>query len=270
MDNVVTETFNKLMRNQYERQASVGFTKNISLTGTAPVPADVKQLGLDLSKARGIARHSLMGGRPWPSFIHEAQLKYIARDAFCHYFPPDTPNASVLNRIGFTKLTKTRYEKLRKKVRTPYVTSVLSSFYKRNDRINWWQVFRQLPTWCMSIDDEIKVIYRFALSFQDAMHPVGMKSLPMEYRTDTVMNLIRNMRKTGDMTLFPILADALCDAGFDSTVQGSMIVAQYRNPEMVHTFGSWIFKTTGNLEYSGGSGTDKPDSDVPAESSDSA
>jgi hypothetical protein len=204
-------------------------------------------------------------GRPWPSFIHEQQLKYIARDMFLAYFPPDTPNASILKRLAFSKVNKTRFEKLKKKVRTQYVSHTLSSFYKRDERINWWSIFSQLPTWCVSVDDEIKVIYRLALAFKDAMALAGMKQLPMQYRTSDVMGLIRTMRQTENLSLFPYLADALQDAGFDGTPQGSLWVASYRNPEAVHTLGSWIFKTTGNLEYTGGTGTHSTDPEVQAD-----
>lgn len=274
MDQVIEKTFEKLMRGEYQRRASVGFTKNISLMGTAPVPADVKEFALTLSKKNNTYNTgSLMGGRPWPTFIHEAQLKYIARDMFCHYFPPDSPNASILNRLAFSKINKTRYEKLKKKVKTDFVTKTLASFYKRDDKINWWNIFIQLPTWCVSVEDEIKVLYRLALAFKDAMCLAGMKNLPMNYRTSTVMGIVRHMRQSGDLSGFPILADALQDANIEDTPQGSLILASYRNPEMIHTFGSWIFKTTGNLEYTGGvangAGTDKDDPEIQADGTES-
>lgn len=270
MDNFIEETFKKVMRGEYQRRASVGFTKNISLTGTAPVPDDVKALGMELSKKNSTLGTGLMGSRPWPHFIHEQQLKYIARDMFCHYFPPDSPNASILNRLAFSKINKTRYEKLKKKVRTNYVSKTLASFYKRDDKINWWQIFAELPTWCVSIDDEIKVIYRLALALKDAMAFTGMKSLPMQYRTSEVMGIVKQMRQSGDLSPFPILADALDDAGISGIVQGELLVANYRSPDTVHTFGSWIFKTTGNLEYTGGTGTDKADPEIPADGTESS
>lgn len=274
MDNFIEECFKKLMRTEYERRTSVGFTKNISLTGHAKVPDDVREHGMTISKAKGMRALSgnLMGRTVWPSFIHEQQLKYVARDMFCYYFPPDSPNASILKRLAFSKINKTRYEKLKKKVRTDYVNKTLASFYKRNEKINWWNVFAQLPMWCVSVEDEIKVIYRLALALKDAMSIAGMKSLPMEYRTDTVMNIIRHMRRTEDLSGFPILADALDDVGFSNTVQGELITNDYRSPDTVHTFGSWIFKTTGNLEFTGGSndsGTDKADPEISPEESES-
>lgn len=262
MDVVIKECFDHLMRGEYARRAISGFTRNLNLMGHAPVPDEVRDYALTISKSKTHVQ-KLSHGRPFHMAIHDAQFKYIARGVFCALFPPDSPNSSVLNRIGFSKINKTRYEKLRKKVRVDYAIKTLASFYKREEKISWWSVFAQVPTWCVDLDSEIKVIYKFAMALKDAMAPKGMKTLPNQYRTPDVLSIIRGIRKSEDFGGMAILADALEEAGF----QNEVILNHYRDGEAVFTFGSWIFKATGNLEFTSGTGTDKPDTTTPADGS---
>ncbi len=59
-----------------------------------------------------------------------------------------------------------------------------------------------------------------------------------EWRTDTVMNLARQVRASGEFAVMPILADALQDAGCDA----DDLLAHLRDPDQPHVGECWAME----------------------------
>lgn len=76
-------------------------------------------------------------------------------------------------------------------------------------------------------------------AFADESGTGSLASAPSgpAWRTSTVLALARQMRASGDYSALPILADALQDAGFDTTELGPETLAECRKPDRPETFG---------------------------------
>lgn len=192
-----------------------------------------------LSRTHGILRTS-----PYLKDIHKAQHKYIARDMFIWMYENLTPETGILKRLGHGALNKTRFTKLGKKIRNEIARQILHSFYNRRNTLPWWHVFTGMFQRVINADNQ-RFVYRLSRLLHDAHNPSGMTSLPVEFRTDTVIGMVRHMRKTESFSEMPILADALQDAGYPD----GELLGNYRDPKAIFSLGSWIFRTTGTLEY---------------------
>lgn len=218
----------------------------LDFSDRVPVPEEIEKwvAVIKTSPTVSLARSK----EPCRKLIDQSQYKYIARGLFIWAFGADTPNGLILQRIGSIKLNKTRFEKLRKKVRAPFAQEILHAFYKRDAKPNWWHLLRTTSAWCITLADEAKYGWWVVRAMLDACPPEGSPpTLETRYRTDTVMQLIRRIRATEDFSAMQILADALQDAGYER----EDLLKHYRDPNAVFSFGSWIFRATGNLEYTG-------------------
>lgn len=246
MDKVTRETLDRVVFTNAYHRSSFGSPK-LSFVGRAKAD-EVAEAIREMRKGR-LPIKNTGPSSPFVRQIHREQIKYIARDLFIWCFEETSPNGMILKRIGTQKLNKTRYSKLVKKVRAPFARDILHAFYNREHKPNWWHLFRVCSAWCIGVEDEAKYVQRLAESFKDAMPPEGSPStLEPKYRTSTVMGLIRNMRSTEALGNFPILADALQDAGYER----NELLERYRDPDAIFTLGSWIFRATGNLETNRG------------------
>lgn len=183
-------------------------------------------------------------GSPFEPQIHKAQYKYIGRDMLLWMFGPDSPDNSLLKRLGHGPLNKTRFQKFDKKLKQREARQVLLAFYSRKTQVGWWAVFRAMTGSLATAQDEDKFKYRLCHLLWGARYPEGTPSLPMEFRTTTVIGILQGIRQTEDFHRMPILADALQDAGYDQ----EDVLKRLRDPESIFSLGDWLFKTTGILE----------------------
>lgn len=233
-------------------------SQRISLAGRTPVvPPDYREIILETRKLRR-PMPAAIPRLPYFDKINKAQYKYIARDMFLWIFEPGTVQHGIIQKLGHCPLNKTKYEKFSKKLRGQLPRTVLDSFYHRKRESNWSYTFTLPLNDLADHADENKYVFRLAHLLIGAKHPMLMPSLPMQYRTDTVMALIRGIRKDEAFDRMPILADALQDAGFE---EGEFL-GRLRDPNWSFSLGDWIFRTTGTLEYHNDSDGSNPCAEI--------
>jgi hypothetical protein len=81
-----------------------------------------------------------------------------------------------------------------------------------------------------------------AFADESGAEPLSNASAPSgpSWQTSTVLALARQMRTSGDYSALPILADALQDAGFDTTEKGPATLTECRKPDRSVTFGQRV------------------------------
>jgi hypothetical protein len=83
--------------------------------------------------------------------------------------------------------------------------------------------------------DEQNLLHR-ALVLEVAGNPFAPVEFPADWRTSTAVALARQMYKSRDFSLMPILADALQDAGCDSDA----VLNHCRDANQLHVRGCWV------------------------------
>ncbi len=180
--------------------------------------------------------------QPFPKQIHNSSLKFIAKEFYLAN--PFNPFKDIVGNFD-TDMNRTKYRKIFSKIQqNPFAAHVLNAFYSTTGVTNWHlflQASRTASLTRLYSHDYNKDLVKILIDlFYDAVG-LSFKTLEQKFRTETVMNIIKNIRKTGDFSAMPILADALGDADFPE----ESILSHYRNPEARFSFGSWIFRASG-------------------------
>jgi hypothetical protein len=258
LESVVNDVVNKIVSVGKYRTAYSAVTsrEKVTLTGRMPV---VPSALFDLVKNKKSPTGWAPPSSPFSDRIHKAQYKYICRDMYLWMFEPDSPEAGVLKRLGHGPLNKTRFQKFNKKIKHNAARQTLSAFYNRKSITPWWTTFASLTQHLMDQGDELKYALRLSHLLWGAIHPEGMPTLPMEFRTSTVIQLLKGIRKDEAFDRMPILADALQDAGFDQ----DRLLARLRDHQSIFSLGDWLFKTTGVLEMYNDSGSAERSAEAP-------
>lgn len=189
---------------------------------------------------RGQLYHTI----PFDGILHPSALKFVAQGLYLKVVNP-----ILVDRIKAIKSLDTDMN--RKKANNARLAfagdsfgqGILNCFYNKNSiKLAWSFFINNCRVHTRGYSIAMSDVYlNFVVDlFHDAIG-LGFKSLEHKYRTDTVMTLIKGIRKTGDFSRMPILADALQDADFDN----EDILAHYRNPNANFSFGSWIFRASG-------------------------
>lgn len=182
------------------------------------------------------------GGSPFPGYIDSCQYRYLARALFRLLYPvhEDLPIVLTLGRVA---LNKKRRSQMLRLTNNWFVRELVAAFYNQSRKINWWHQFRQLRNNLVGPPDiKIYCDYMAAIMY-DAVGYGFKMSLKKEWRTTTVMALIKQIKADESFGLMPILADALQDA--DCNLDA--LLTHLRNPEAKFTLGGWIFRTAGVL-----------------------
>ena len=175
-------------------------------------------------------------GSPFPQYLSEPQYKYIARDAILLVNPFDVIAKGIIS----VPLNKKRKNSLSKKA-TGSTLQLIGAFYNTKRREQWWRVLRQIESPLHSQADLHIFICHIVEWLYDAVGYGFNESLKKEWRTPTVMNLIKEIRYSEDWSSMPILADALQEA--DCNLDA--LLAHLRNPEAKFTLGGWLFRSAG-------------------------
>lgn len=184
-------------------------------------------------------------GRRYVAHIHKSQLKYIARELFRSMVPFHCFDSVIVESLGFSKLNRHRQQMLSKLVKTIYARHLINTFYGSGlDDASWFYWIGSFRTIIQDRQDYVYYSDKVAHLVYDAIGLGKKVTLDPKFRTVAVMDLIRIMRQKDDLSVMPILADALQDAGFDN----EEILKHYRGRTSEFSLGSWIFRATGNLD----------------------
>lgn len=260
LESVIREVIDKIVSSSKFRSGYSAITtrEKVALTGRILI---VPQEFYDYAKSKKTSTGWMPSTSPYSDRIHKAQYKYICRDMFLWMFEPDSQEAGVLKRLAHSPLNKTRYTRFNKKIKTNSARQTLSAFYNRKTVTPWWVTFSSMTQHLTDQADDVKFALRLGHLLWGAIHPEGMPTLPMEYRTSTVMQLLKGIRQGEAFDRMPILADALQDVGFDQ----EKLLIRLRDHNSIFSLGDWLFKTTGVLEMRNDSGSAKPGAKPPAE-----
>jgi hypothetical protein len=185
---------------------------------------------------------STMGasGSPYPMVIHKFQMRHIARELWKAVYPCHRDTIIVLM-LGMEELNKKRKDQLIKLASGQPATHLIYSFYNETRPIQWWAWIRGLANNMKNQKDRERFCCIATDLIWDAAGLAKEHTLSAQYRTPTVMGLLKDMRTRDDYSTMPILADALEDAGFPHTE----LLEHYRNPLSYFSGGSWIFRKAG-------------------------
>lgn len=178
-------------------------------------------------------------GSPCQSLIAPIQQKFIARDLYRLL----EQECNVTKALGFVKLNKKRRSKF-DQYATQIVQLLISAFYNSRIRFSWWQFHDHLVERLICPEDTQIYFYLLAQYCYDAVG-LGQKTLDPKYRSSTVVGIIQQMRHSENFD-FPILADALQDAGFGEAADEAELLQHYRTSRFFG-LGSWIFRAIGEL-----------------------
>lgn len=177
-------------------------------------------------------------GSPYGKSLSSAQQRLIARAVWRHLNLAHGDSV-VVEALPHMKISQTLMQKLRNDVAGGPATELLYAFYNQHRQPQWWAQYRAYGTGLS--DQTNRQIYAMMVT-RYLWDGLGLQApFNKEWKTDTVMALLRSMRESEDFSLMPILADALGDAGCGE----ESLLAHYRNPEAFFSLGSWIFRATG-------------------------
>lgn len=180
---------------------------------------------------------------PCQKWISPSQQKFIARDMY-RLLRPIFRDTCAIEALGHVDLNKKRAEKIRTFCKSQMSHEILNAFYSKSSTPRWWTFHDWLATDTRHDDDQ-KIYYHLLTQLCYDAVGMGLKTLEKKYRTTTVLELVRQMRAT-EGWMFPVLADALQDADFGSTLQEEALLTHYRNGKFFG-LGSWIFRAIGSL-----------------------
>lgn len=200
-------------------------------------PADSAQRA---SLLRGLGRFGVLPtGSPFSRVIHECQYKFIFRELYFQTYPEDPtirptsdakhPTTNILKRLAHQKINKRlRDSMLLQSMPRNMGRTVVNQFYNKGN-FGWWSIIH-------SANSEID---RSVLA-DLLLGAIGPPRINPEWRTSSVMSLLKGIRAEEDFSLMPIIGDALQDAGCDD----AHLINRLREAHYF-SLGDWLFKATG-------------------------
>lgn len=178
------------------------------------------------------------GGSPYSMSLTPAQLRLIGRAVWqrLHIVHRDSV---IIEALPHIKISKSVFTKLRNEVVGTPATELLFAFYNQYRQPQWWTEFRNYGRPLRDANNRQIYAKIVAEYLWDGIGP--KTAINPQWKTSTVISMLRIMRETEDFSPMPILADALQDAGCHE----EKLLAHYRNPNASFSLGSWIFRATG-------------------------
>lgn len=235
-------------------RSAAGRTRDSMGVSFANTPLTVQNPCLELELPNAIlidGQHRMMAhqfigenyltGSPYMNLLGKAQHHYVARAIFDYVYPlhHDTP---IVRALPYTNLNKKVVTRFRKLAQLPYTNQLIHGFYNQNVKPSWWTEYGRLKRAFVTQRDVSAYLSYLTTLYYDAIGFGHEVTLNQQYRTDSVLGLIKNIRATEDWALMPILADALQDADWPHEA----LLKHYRESKLF-SLGSWIFRTSGLL-----------------------
>lgn len=177
-------------------------------------------------------RFQLPTGSPFSKTIHPCQYKFIFRQLYFVTYEDDLkhPEHEMIRQLATRKLNKKHYNDHRHQSCVRVMAQrIVEGFYHQGRALSWWPVI-------YVNNNEIDRDFVTDLLY-GAMGPARMNP---EWKTSTVVSLLRGMRESEDFGPMPLVADALSDAGCDD----ERLLSRLRE-RSAFSLGDWLFKVTG-------------------------
>ncbi len=168
--------------------------------------------------------------------FNKHQLSHITR----HVYLQTTDNA-VVRSLPYRPLNRKRRDHALGRCNSLVAMSLVHAYYNQDCQPNLLQNIRMMGQGLID-KEHTKYVEYISQLINDAIGPGYIKLFKNEYRSSTVMNMLRHIRENESFTDFPIFADAMEDAGFAH----EELLNHWRTGKFF-SLGSWIFRTAGLL-----------------------